>query len=233
MLQRRRLYPYFAMSLLMLSSATTKAQQMSPAEQAALEAQRGNYAIAYCLWRSLADQGDADALLNLGWMYHNGYGLILDDAQALALWQDAASAGQPEGWLAIGNLYRLGGRGVRRNLGKAAQYLLKATAAGIGDADALARVVLSQLDEDSSGQRLLLLKEYSAVLGGQLEVSVELANFRDQASLNSKILRGLTQGAQLTELNRNGDWVHAAVNDDALVGWIHHSIVRPRPSSPP
>ena len=44
---------------------------------ASLAVKKGNYAIAYCIWNSLAESNDAEALYNLGWLYHNGYGLAI------------------------------------------------------------------------------------------------------------------------------------------------------------
>jgi uncharacterized protein len=46
--------------------------------------QRGDYATAMSLRRPLADQGNAAAQYNLGWMYYDGRGVPQDYAQAAA-----------------------------------------------------------------------------------------------------------------------------------------------------
>ena len=40
--------------------------------------ERQDYKTAYKLWLPLAEQGDADAQSNLGWMYENGQGVPQD-----------------------------------------------------------------------------------------------------------------------------------------------------------
>ena len=49
---------------------------------------------AFRWYRLAADQGVADAQLNLGVMYGNGYGVIQDYTRALMWWTIAASQGQ-------------------------------------------------------------------------------------------------------------------------------------------
>ena len=53
----------------------------------------GDYATALREWRSLADQGDADAQYNLGLMYANGQGVIQDYKEAVRLYSLAAAQG--------------------------------------------------------------------------------------------------------------------------------------------
>ena len=92
--------------------------QPAAADTARAAMQAGDYAEAYYLWRGMADTGDADAMYNLGWMYHNGYGLVIDDTEALRWWEQAASGESVDALYALGNLLRFGGRGVgMRGLG--------------------------------------------------------------------------------------------------------------------
>jgi len=71
----------------------------------------GDYAAALNLWRPLAEQDDPRSEAGLGFMYHRGLGLAIDDREA-ALWlRRAAEHGQPEGQLMLGVLYFYG-RGV-------------------------------------------------------------------------------------------------------------------------
>ena len=52
-----------------------------------------DYAAALKEWRPLAEQGDADAQYNLGWMYTNGDGVLQDYAEALKWYRLAAEQG--------------------------------------------------------------------------------------------------------------------------------------------
>ncbi|MGB7369299.1 MAG: sel1 repeat family protein, partial [Methylovirgula sp.] len=54
---------------------------------------RSDYATALRLWRSLADQGNADAQYNLGVMYANGQGVPQDYAEAAKWYRLAADQG--------------------------------------------------------------------------------------------------------------------------------------------
>ena len=195
-------------------------------EQAGLHKQQGDYAKAYCLWKELADSDNADALYNLGWMYHNGYGLAIDDQQALRYWSRAAEQQHADALMSLGNLYRLGGKGVDKSRTRAIDYFLQAARNGIDDAGDLIRILLHQADASLEDYRRNILQQHTELLGGQLEVTGKRSNYRQKASAKSKILRVLTPEDRLIELGRKGDWVHAATQDGALAGWIHKSLVK-------
>jgi TPR repeat protein len=55
---------------------------------------RGDYATTLEEWRPLAEQGDALAQNNLGWMYYNGYGVPQDYVQARMWFTLAAAQGK-------------------------------------------------------------------------------------------------------------------------------------------
>jgi len=46
-------------------------------------AERGGFATALREWKPLAEQGNASAQYNLGWMYQNGKGVPQDDKTAV------------------------------------------------------------------------------------------------------------------------------------------------------
>jgi len=54
---------------------------------------KGDYKSAVNEWRPLANQGDADAQSNLGWMYENGKGVLKDYKQAAKWYRKAADQG--------------------------------------------------------------------------------------------------------------------------------------------
>jgi len=54
-------------------------------------AQKGHFATALREWEPLAEQGDARAQYNLGWMYANGKGVIQDNLYA-HMWSNIAAS---------------------------------------------------------------------------------------------------------------------------------------------
>ena len=54
---------------------------------------KNDYATALREWRPLAEQGDAQAQNNLGWMYRNGQGVTQDDKTAVKWYRLAAEQG--------------------------------------------------------------------------------------------------------------------------------------------
>ncbi len=83
------------------------------AEQKAgrLLADKGDYAEAMPLWQKAADQGFAEAELDIGSSYLYGAGVTRDDATGAAWLRKAADQGWAEAQLTLGKLYHLG-RGV-------------------------------------------------------------------------------------------------------------------------
>jgi TPR repeat protein len=79
---------------------------------------------AIAAWRKAADKGSSSAMVELGVLYATGAGVARDDAQARALLQRAAQAGNPRG---ISNLAALpGGGGAPADPAQARQLLAKA-----------------------------------------------------------------------------------------------------------
>jgi hypothetical protein len=64
-----------------------------PREDAATAYQRGDYGIAFRLWRPLAEQGDARAQAELGRMYDTGEGVAQNRVQAANWYRKAADQG--------------------------------------------------------------------------------------------------------------------------------------------
>jgi TPR repeat protein len=64
-----------------------------PREDAATAYQRGDYGVAFRLWRPLAEQGDARAQAELGWMYNTGEGVAQNRVQAASWYRKAADQG--------------------------------------------------------------------------------------------------------------------------------------------
>ena len=64
-----------------------------------------DYAQASQWYRKAADQGDADAQTNLGFLYANGHGVAQDYAQALQWYRKAADQGYASAQYNLGVMY--------------------------------------------------------------------------------------------------------------------------------
>ena len=87
--------------------------------------EEGDYKTAFNEWKPLADQGDADAQHNLGWMYGNGRGVLKDYKQAVKWYQKAADQGGADAQHNLGVMYAYG-KGVLKDLSKAKYWIKKA-----------------------------------------------------------------------------------------------------------
>ena len=60
-------------------------------------------------------------------------------------------------------------------------------------------------------------------------VESDMANIREKASSNSRIIARVAYNSRVTEVKRKGSWVRV-ITDGASkpVGWIHSSLLRPR-----
>jgi TPR repeat protein len=96
---------------------------------------RSDYATAMRLFRRLADQGNADAQANLGFMYQNGQGVQQDDKQAVVWYRKAADQGNARAQTNLGFMYE-GGRGVPKDYKQAVAWYRKAADQGNADAQA-------------------------------------------------------------------------------------------------
>jgi TPR repeat protein len=68
----------------------------------------GDYARAKSIWEPLAANEDAASQTGLGFMYHRGFGMVVDEKRAAYWLRKAAEHGQPEGQMMLGNLYFYG-----------------------------------------------------------------------------------------------------------------------------
>lgn len=193
---------------------------------AAVAAMReGNYAIAYYHWLPLAEAGDAEAQFGIGWMYHNGYGLVIDNHQTLQWWARAAQQGHLDARFALGMLYAEGDEEVARDPRWAADLYLSAARAGHEEARSMLRELLSRGGKRMKAFTAGWSAEDWALFGTPLRVKAKRANYRSAASLKSRVLTVLEAGAELVELSRNGRWVETVVPERNLGGWIHDSLV--------
>jgi hypothetical protein len=87
-----------------------------------------------------AEQGDADAQVELGNCYYEGQGVKQDDGEGVAWIRKAAEQGLAEAQYTLGGFYEYG-QGVEKDIDKAAEWYKKAADQG----DDIAKVRLSIL----------------------------------------------------------------------------------------
>ena len=196
------------------------------AQEIASAIQQGNFAEAYYQWRPRAEAGNTDAQYGIGWMYHNGYGLAIDDDEAMAWWELASRQGHIDATFALGMLHGLGEGAVRRDMALAVSYYHQAAREGHEDARLLLRILMAE--GDSSANQLLqtLLSE------GRLEeiatpaaVISAKANVRKGPGTDHKVRTTLSQGNTLLPLKRQGRWLLVGIEGKSFIGWIHDSLV--------
>ncbi len=68
----------------------------------------GDFPTAYRLWRPWAEKSDPRSEQGIGFMYHRGLSVEVDDVQAAYWFRRAAEHGQGEGQLMLGALYFFG-----------------------------------------------------------------------------------------------------------------------------
>ena len=90
-------------------------------EDARVATDKGDYATALTLWRSLADQGDPRGQNNLGLMYANGQGVPQDYATAVSWYRKAAEQGDDRAQHNLGFMYA-NGQGVTQDYAAAVSW---------------------------------------------------------------------------------------------------------------
>lgn len=193
---------------------------------AALEAMRtGNYAIAYYHWFPLAEAGDAEAQFGIGWMYHNGYGLVIDNKQTVQWWSRAAEQGYSDALFALGMLFAAGDDAVKRDSQRAADYYLKAARIGHEDARYMLKELIT-LDSKAIREVVADWREADWLLfGSPLQLVAERVNSRNKPTLKAEIVTVLTPDVTVLEISREGDWIEILIPDRLIFAWVHNSLV--------
>jgi len=211
--------------LLSLAAISTHAEDLEDA----VEAMRvGDFAEAYCIMRPLAEDGDADAQYNIGWMYLNGYGLRINDSLALEWWQKAAAQGHSDASFSIGMLYSLGEGEVPKNSDKAIDYYLIAADAGHEDAVAILKNMLQRDDRFIRNRLYSMLRDREAMFGVERIVKARKLNARNGPSIESKIVSRLLQGEKVLEVNKQGLWSQIVIlaNEDIKnTVWVYNPLL--------
>ena len=99
----------------------------------------GDYDSAVRAWRRLAEQGNAGAQLDLGFMYDNGYGVSQDYKEAIKWYRRAAEQGNDRAQYNLGLMYD-NGDGVPQNYVQAHMwYDIAGVAAAVRNRDFVAQ----------------------------------------------------------------------------------------------
>jgi TPR repeat protein len=130
-------------AVLALGAVGVRAQDF---EKGLAAAQSGDFQTALKEWVPLAEQGDADAQVNLGLMYNLGNGVPQDYGEALKWYSLSALQGNADAQTYVGFMFYLG-EGVPQDLAEAGKWLR--LAADQGNARAQSR--LGQMYEFGDG----------------------------------------------------------------------------------
>ncbi len=107
----------------------------------------GDYAAALRTWRPLAEANDARSQAGIGFMYHRGLGVKIDDEQAVLWLRKAAEQGQAEGQFMLGSLYFFG-KGVPQSYPRAYAWCELAQDNGQAEAGMCRDAALSSITAD-------------------------------------------------------------------------------------
>lgn len=92
-----------------------------------------DYDTALAKWQSLADSGDANSQFGLGQMYGNGFGVMMDDDQAIKYYGLAVQQGHGQAQCNLAVMYQ-NGWGVTQNDAEAAKLYTLAAEQGVTEA---------------------------------------------------------------------------------------------------
>jgi len=107
----------------------------------------GDYLKALEIWLPLAQQEDAKSQAGVGFIYHRGLGVDVDNQKAFFWSRKAAEHGQPEGQMMLGTLYFYG-QGVMQSYVQAYAWCDLAQDGGSADAESCRGAALQSLKSD-------------------------------------------------------------------------------------
>lgn len=186
---------------------------------------RGDYAIAYCHWAPLADQGFSEAQYHLGWLYANGNGLAVDMQQALNWWLKAAHQDHTDAQFAVALAFTTG-EGMQKDFDQAIKWYLSAARLGHEDA----REILLELAADPE---LRLLEQQPGLadeswFGWEARVARDRINARSGPGVEYPVVLKLERGTPVRIITRRGDWsrVVLAEGNTRQHAWIFHRLLK-------
>jgi hypothetical protein len=116
----------------------------------------GDYVTALRLWRPLAESEEPRSEAGIGFMYHRGLGVGVDDREAAVWLRRAAEHGQAEGQLMLGILFYYG-RGVPQSFVRAYAWCELAEIDGNADATLCRDAALESMPSDGDREEAFRL----------------------------------------------------------------------------
>ena len=101
-------YVFFSLLACTLLTAAPSAARADAYDSGMDAYQAGDYAQALHRWQVLAEQGNAQALYNLGFIYEFGYGVTASDTQAFSHYLHAAQQGHTQAQQTVAWMYARG-----------------------------------------------------------------------------------------------------------------------------
>jgi TPR repeat protein len=216
--------------VLILFSSTVNATDETALDKATVHMKTGDFAKAYCLVQPLAEEGNAHAQYLLGWMYHNGYGLRINDEQTLAWWNKAAEQNYADANYSIGLMYELG-EGVKQDTRKALDaYLSGARKSNKESKNSVKRMLNNEVVFDYLLE--ISIEEYD-LFAPDYKVIVNRANVRKDPDSKAKIVSVLKQGDTVIVLEQTESWSKIILRRKGKVAWIYSSLLKKRPCNDP
>ena len=193
-------------------------------DKAVLSMQAGNYAMAYCIWQPLADAGDSLAQYNIGWMFHNGYGLSIDDETALFWWLKAALSGHADAHFALGDLYA-NGQGVEKSIPIAIGWYISAAMMDHEPArETLMNLLISDNDMAIQAFELLLTADWS-LFGEPMQIAVERANTRSGPGIQYEVVITLDKDHPVIPLREQNGWTLVGITSVGKTAWVFNKLL--------
>lgn len=216
-----------AMALLASGITSLKAGEGGILSQAEAAFHKTDYAGALALIKPLAEEGHAEAQYQMGWMYHNGYGLEIDDAQAEYWWLSSAEQGNTDAQLALVLLYREGGKGVPRHLGKASEYLLLAASSGDEEAGQLLSHYAKDPEWHLEARLNKLIRTRPDVYGEMVKARNSTVVLRTRPEGQAESSYTLEKGEPMLLLARHDKWSHVIHLRSWQVLWVQTDQLEP------
>lgn len=151
------------LTLTILLLSLTVSGRAAQLDDAVAAAHRGEYAVAFQLTSPLAENGDARAQFNIGYMYANGWGVQRDLVGAVNWYRKAAEQGLEIAQHHLGIAY-INGNGIERDDAEAARWFRRAAEQGFSRA----QLMLGRIYLEGRGVPKDLVQGYAwVVLAGR------------------------------------------------------------------
>ncbi len=212
-------------TLLFIVLTLNQAVSAGPFEQGMTSLKKGDFAVAYCIWRPLAMRGHAEAAYHLGWLYANGNGLKVDVSQAIHWWTQAASQGHTDAQFVLGMTYS-GGEGIQADPIKALDWYLKAAKGGHQDARELIRSMV--LEDAAEVQQRLPELVAEKWLGRPIRVNVDKAILRSGPGTTFEQVGMVEKDSILMSIGERDEWHRIlSLNNGIAFGWVAGWLTEP------